>query len=64
VTMSVDEDDARVRMAALTAEGSEALTRGLALWRGVQDAVEEEFGRPRLLSLYGELAALSATAER
>lgn len=62
VAMSADGDDARVRMAALTEEGAAALARALELWQEVQGAVEEEFGRPRLLDLYGELAALSAAA--
>jgi DNA-binding MarR family transcriptional regulator len=60
VAMSADGDDARVRMAALTGEGAAALAQALELWDGVQRAVEAEFGRPRLLDLYGELAALSA----
>jgi DNA-binding MarR family transcriptional regulator len=64
VTMSVDEDDARMRMEALTQDGSKALAQALQLWQGVQGATEEEFGRPRLRSLYGELAALSAALER
>lgn len=59
VTMSVGEDDARMRMAALTAEGSDALAQALELWQGVQRTVEEELGRARLHSLYEELAALS-----
>ena len=64
VTMSADEDDARVRMAALTQEGFEALAQALELWQGVQRDLETQFGRPRLHSLFGELAALSAAVER
>jgi len=59
VTYAGDERDARVRMVALTEAGSQALSEGLALWRGVQDDVEEAFGLPRLQTLFGELNDLS-----
>jgi DNA-binding MarR family transcriptional regulator len=64
VATSVDAADARVRVAALTERAADALAEALELWQGVQGTVEAQFGRPRLLSLYGELAALSETVER
>lgn len=54
------EDDARVRIVSITAEGSRVLAGTLARWEQVQSKVEQRFGRERLRALYGELAALSA----
>ncbi len=53
------EDDARVRMVAITLEGSALLTGALARWEEVQKHVEAQFGRDRLKALGDELAALS-----
>ena len=53
-----DDEDARVRLVALTQEGSRALVSALAHWREVQDSVEAQFGDQRLRALYGELDAL------
>ena len=50
--------DARIRMASLTLEGSRVLAVALAGWEEVQRVVEERFGRTRLRALYEELAAL------
>lgn len=52
-------DDARVRMVAMTLEGSRMLSDALELWTEVQGFVEERFGRERLVALEDELAALS-----
>ena len=53
------EDDARVRMVAITLEGSALLTGALERWEEVQKHVESQFGRDRLKALGDELAALS-----
>ncbi|MGH2918952.1 MAG: MarR family winged helix-turn-helix transcriptional regulator [Solirubrobacteraceae bacterium] len=58
-TLRPDEYDARVRLAAITDDGAHALSRALALWKDVHGAVVEEFGEPRLRSLYGELSTLT-----
>jgi len=52
-------DDARVRMVAMTLEGSRMLTAALERWVAVQEFVEERFGRDRLVALEDELAAFS-----
>ena len=62
VTMRPDESDARVRLAAITDEGAAALSLALARWKEVHGAVLEEFGEPRLKSLYGELSFLTEAA--
>ena len=49
-------DDARVRMVAITLEGSTMLTAALERWAKVQEFVEERFGRERLVALEDELA--------
>jgi DNA-binding MarR family transcriptional regulator len=54
-----NDDDARVRMVSLTAEGADVLAGALACWEDVQNVVEERFGGERLKALYDELAALS-----
>lgn len=51
-------DDARVRIASLTPEGSRALSGALVRWGEIQSSVEERFGRERLRALYDELDAL------
>ena len=53
------QDDARVRMVGLTRAGARVLAGALGYWREMQNAVEEQFGRPRLEALYDELEALS-----
>lgn len=58
-TLGPDASDARVRLAELTDEGAQALSRALAMWKEVQGAVLEEFGAPRLHALYGELSSLT-----
>jgi len=55
-------DDARVRLASLTAEGASVLSVALARWREVQRAVAARFGEDRLRALFDELEALSETA--
>jgi DNA-binding MarR family transcriptional regulator len=57
------EEDARMRVVSLTAEGSAVLGRALERWETVQDEVQERFGSERLRALLGELAALSAVLE-
>ena len=57
------EDDARMRVVSLTAEGSAVLGRALERWETVQDEVQERFGSERLRALLGELAALSAVLD-
>ena len=52
-------DDARVRMVAMTLEGSRRLSAALKLWGEVQELVEARFGRDRLVALEDELAAFS-----
>ena len=52
-------DDARVRMVAMTLEGSRRLSAALKLWGEVQEDVEARFGRERLVALEDELAAFS-----
>ncbi|MDP1848337.1 MAG: MarR family winged helix-turn-helix transcriptional regulator [Solirubrobacteraceae bacterium] len=52
-------DDARVRMVAMTLEGSALLTGALERWAKVQEFVEERFGRERLVALESELSAFS-----
>ena len=56
------DDDARVRLVALTLEGSRVLAGALERWEEVQAAVEERFGVERLCALYDELAALGDAA--
>ncbi|HWI07510.1 MAG TPA: MarR family winged helix-turn-helix transcriptional regulator [Solirubrobacteraceae bacterium] len=58
VRTNLREDDARVRMVSLTLEGSRVLAGALVRWAEIHRAVEERFGRERLLALYDELAAL------
>jgi DNA-binding MarR family transcriptional regulator len=58
-----DEEDARVRIVSLTADGSTALRAALERWETVQDEVQERFGSERLRALLGELAALSAALD-
>ena len=57
------DEDARMRVVSLTAEGSAVLTRALERWEAVQDEVQGRFGSERLQALLGELAALSAVLE-
>jgi DNA-binding MarR family transcriptional regulator len=59
IRMTEDLDDARVRMVSLTPDGEQVLSGALACWEGVQDVVEERFGKERLRALYDELAALA-----
>jgi DNA-binding MarR family transcriptional regulator len=59
ISMTEDLDDARVRMVSLTSEGERVLSGALARWEGVQDVVEERFGKERLRALYDELTALA-----
>jgi len=54
--------DARVRMVALTEEGSRVLAEALARWEQVQRAVPKRFGEQRLRALYAELDELAAVA--
>ena len=63
VRTSESETDARVRMVSLTLEGSRVLSGALPRWEQMHRAVEERFGRERLIALYGELAALGAAVE-
>ena len=53
------EDDARVRMVAMTLEGSRMLTAALERWTEVQQFVEDRFGRERLVALESELSAFA-----
>ena len=53
------QDDARVRMVSLTAEGSRVLTGAIARLQAIQHSVHAQFGRPRLQALHDELDALS-----
>jgi DNA-binding MarR family transcriptional regulator len=62
VTLRPDPSDARVRLAAITDDGAAALSEALTRWRDVHGAVLEEFGEPRLRSLYGELSYLTEAA--
>lgn len=55
-------DDARVRLASLTADGASVLSGALARWRDVQGAVAARFGEDRLRALFEELEALSESA--
>lgn len=55
-------DDARVRLASITADGAEVLSAALARWREVQGAVAARFGEDRLRALFAELEALSECA--
>lgn len=54
-------DDARVRLAAITARGEKALAEALPLWRRAQAAVEEQLGTARITRL---VADLGHTAQR
>jgi DNA-binding MarR family transcriptional regulator len=58
------QDDARVRIVALTRAGDDELAAALARWEHVQARVEERFGAGRLRALYAELEALSAAVAR
>ncbi len=51
-------EDRRTRVAALTSAGVAALRDALARWEQAQAAVEQRFGRERLRTVVGELAAL------
>jgi DNA-binding MarR family transcriptional regulator len=55
-------DDARVRLASLTADGARVLSGALARWRDVQDAVAARVGEERRRALFDELEALSEAA--
>jgi DNA-binding MarR family transcriptional regulator len=55
-------DDARVRLASLTADGADVLSGALARWREVQAGVAARFGEDRLRALFDELEALSESA--
>lgn len=57
------DEDARVRMVALTLEGSDVLSSALVRWEEMQCVVEERFGRDRLNALYAELEALGDVVE-
>ncbi len=61
-TLRPDESDARVRLAAITDEGAQALSQALALWKDVHGAVLEQFSEARLHELYGELSVLTEVA--
>ncbi len=63
VRTSESEEDARVRMVSLTLEGSRVLSGALERWEQMHRAVEERFGRERLIALYDELAALGEAVE-
>ena len=63
VRTSESEEDARVRMVSLTLEGSRVLSGALVRWEEMHRAVEERFGRERLIALYDELAALGEAVE-
>lgn len=63
VRTSESEQDARVRMVSLTLEGSRVLSGALPRWEEMHRAVEERFGRERLIALYDELAALGEAVE-
>ena len=60
VRTSESPEDARVHIVSLTLEGSRVLSGALVGWEEMHRAVEERFGRERLLALYDELAALGA----
>jgi DNA-binding MarR family transcriptional regulator len=62
IDITHDEIDARIRLASITEEGRRRLGQALELWQGVQDEVLDEFGGPRLRSLYGELSVLTEAA--
>lgn len=55
-------DDARVRLASLTADGASVLSGALARWHEVQSGVATRFGEDRLRALLDELEALSDSA--
>ncbi len=57
------EDDARVRLASITAEGARVLGEALTRWERVHTELEDEFGPPRLQHLSGELVALREAVE-
>jgi DNA-binding MarR family transcriptional regulator len=57
-------DDARVRLASITADGTEVLSGALARWREVQGIVAARFGEDRLGALFAELEALSESVIR
>jgi len=56
------DGDARVRMTALTPEGSRVLSEALERWEQVQQTVTKRFGEERLRALYAELDELAAVA--
>jgi len=62
VTMAADDGDARVRLAAITDLGAQALVDALELWKEIHGAVVEEIGEPRLHALYSELSLLTEAA--
>jgi DNA-binding MarR family transcriptional regulator len=62
VSVAEDDEDARVRLVSLTEKGSQALAGALGSWKGVQDAVEAQFGSDRLRALYRDLDELAAVA--
>ena len=63
VRASESVQDARVRIVSLTLEGSRVLSDALVHWEEMHRAVEERFGRERLLALYDELAALGEAVD-
>ena len=58
IRTSESDDDARVRMVALTLAGADVLATALDRWEEMQIVVEDRFGRERLTALYSELEAL------
>lgn len=64
VAIERDGEDRRRRVLALTPTGEKALSQALELWAPTQAGVEERFGRERLQSLLGELAALAGSVGR
>jgi DNA-binding MarR family transcriptional regulator len=64
VTVAGVQEDGRMRMVSITADGLRVLAHALELWRSVQGDIVEAFGETRLRGLLGDLSDLAGAGAR